>query len=325
VHGGNSFEIRGRDNREAFQAGHTDGSGTIIAAWSHDAFHFDRFVRNDHWDYRALDSMRTDDAESGLVDIVQQMAGDVHFDYDVASYSIGDRAYANHAAYYGGYGPYAYDPFFYPYGYYPYDYGWGLNVGFGFGFGYGYGSRGCFRLCYGGYGGYGRFGPYGYPRGLGWGVGIGRQTVRPGIFSAGVSYRNRSEFGARTFSSTSAAHLGVRASAANNGFDRGIARGGFSRAQETGTRAYSPQERPEGRRVSTGTRAEAAPQSRGVEESRGSSAAPSESRGGGRSSGGGGRSSGGGGRSSGGGGHSSGGGRSGGGRSGGGGGGRRGR
>jgi len=194
VHAGQSLEINGHNAREAFTAGRATGSGVIIAAWSHDAFHFERFMRNDHWDYHALDSMSTGgDQEAALVDIVQQMAGDVHFDYDSAPYSVGESGgyYGGHAGYYGAaawpeYG--YYDPFFSPYG------SWfGFSVGFGFG-------RGCYYSCFypRGYVGYGRpFIPYrpfspaggfGRPRGgviVGGGVDyrprvVDRTSVRPG-------------------------------------------------------------------------------------------------------------------------------------------------
>jgi hypothetical protein len=120
VRGGRDVEIRGPQGREAFQAGLSEGAGTIVAARAQEAFHFDRFVTASHWNYRALDSARTGaDPESTLVDIVQQMAGDVHFDYDVAQYSVTDpEAAAGYGGPADGYGyPYPYwpyyDPFFY--------------------------------------------------------------------------------------------------------------------------------------------------------------------------------------------------------------------
>lgn len=196
VHGGQSLEIHDHGGREAFTAGRSSGSGVIVAAWSHDAFHFNRFMRNDHWDYHALDSMSTDgDQEAALVDIVQLMAGDVHFDYDSAPYSVGESGgyYGRHAGYYGqaawpGYG--YYDPFFSPYG------SWfGFSIGFGFG-------RGCYYSCFypTGFVGYGRpfvpyrpfapIGPFGRPRGgviVGGGVGYRPRVIERGPGRAGPS------------------------------------------------------------------------------------------------------------------------------------------
>ena len=118
VHGGRDVEIRGPQGREAFQAGLNEGTGTVVAARAHEAFHFDRFVTAGRWNYRALDSARTGaDPESTLVDIVQQMAGDVHFDYDVVQYSVTDPGAA--ATYAGGSDGPAYD-YGYPYPYWGY-------------------------------------------------------------------------------------------------------------------------------------------------------------------------------------------------------------
>src|SRR5216117_2632777 len=54
VRGGKRFELRGRGDRDAFQVEGDEGSGTVLAAVAPDAFSFDGFVRNDHWDFRAL-------------------------------------------------------------------------------------------------------------------------------------------------------------------------------------------------------------------------------------------------------------------------------
>src|SRR5439155_707640 len=119
------------------------------------------FVRGDHWDYRVLDARQAgDDKEAALVEMVQRMTPDGHFDYDAATYAVASaRAYYDsyypHYAVNFGYGwgwPYryryaalystCYDPFFYdPFLCYdpifsrPYGYGF-----YGYGF-YGYGYR----------------------------------------------------------------------------------------------------------------------------------------------------------------------------------------
>jgi uncharacterized protein DUF4384 len=121
VRGGHEFELRGRGDRESFFVDDVRGTGTILAARSATPFRYDRFVRGDHWDYRVLASDRVgNDAEAGLLDLVDQMADSAHYDYDVTSYSVGDG---------GGYRPYYsyYDGYYGP-GYYP-----SFFVGFNFG------------------------------------------------------------------------------------------------------------------------------------------------------------------------------------------------
>jgi len=122
VRGGHDFELRGRGDRETFFVDDVRGTGTVLAARSATPFRYDRFVRGDHWDYRVLSSDRMrDDAEAGLLDLVDQMADSAHYDYDVTSYTVGG---GSSRPYYSGY----YD------GYYGPDYyGPGLSVGFYFG------------------------------------------------------------------------------------------------------------------------------------------------------------------------------------------------
>ncbi len=126
VRGGERQEVRGRSNREAFFIDEREGGGTVLAAAAKSPFKFDEFVRGDHWDYRVLASDQArDDPEAALLDIVRRMAGDEHFDYDVATYTVMDVALR-------------------PYGYRPYGFGYGA---FGYG-GYGYGRYG-FGLGFG--------------------------------------------------------------------------------------------------------------------------------------------------------------------------------
>jgi hypothetical protein len=122
VRGGRDFELRGRGDRETFFVDDVRGTGTVLAARSATPFRYDRFVRGDHWDYRVLGNDRIrDDAEAGLLDLVDQMADSAHYDYDVTSYNVGggrDRPY--YSGYYDGYsGPGYYGP--------------GLSVGFYYG------------------------------------------------------------------------------------------------------------------------------------------------------------------------------------------------
>ncbi|HVH67556.1 MAG TPA: DUF4384 domain-containing protein [Gemmatimonadales bacterium] len=157
VRGGETIEVRGRGDREAFFVDDREGSGVVVAARSVAPFKFDEFVRGDHWDYRVLSARDAgDDKEEALVDLVQKMTPDGHFDYDDVKYVVSsgrdsyyDSYYPRYSAGFGyGWGwPYryglysaCYDPFFYdpfvcdydPFFFAPY------RFSFAFGFGYPY-------------------------------------------------------------------------------------------------------------------------------------------------------------------------------------------
>src|SRR6266705_2732596 len=155
VRGGETIEVRGRGDREAFYVDDREGSGVVLAARSVTPFKLDEYVRGDHWDYRVLSARDAgDDKEAALVDIVQKMTADGRFDYDDVQYVVSstrayyDSYYPSYSSLYIGYGwgrPYrygyystCYDPFFYdpfacydPLFYAPYR--------FAFTYGYGYG------------------------------------------------------------------------------------------------------------------------------------------------------------------------------------------
>ncbi|NIM52264.1 MAG: DUF4384 domain-containing protein [Gemmatimonadales bacterium] len=99
IRGERDYEIEGRGGREAFRVYEESGAGTVYAAFSRDPFHFEEFVRADHWDYRLLETWRLSeelDPEAELTALAQQMAGDNHFDYDLVRYEVGRRvAYAH--------------------------------------------------------------------------------------------------------------------------------------------------------------------------------------------------------------------------------------
>jgi uncharacterized protein DUF4384 len=125
VRGGNTLEVRGRGDREAFSIDEREGTGVVLAARSVAPFKFDEFVRGDHWDYRMLDARSAgDDKETALLDLVQRMVPDGHFDYDTQKYFISAPR-----AYYGD----SYSPS-YSVGF---GYGWPY-YGYRFGFGFGY-------------------------------------------------------------------------------------------------------------------------------------------------------------------------------------------
>lgn len=106
--GGRKFEVRSGGDREAFTVDDAEGTGVVLAAWSESPFNFDEFVNGDHWDLDALgaahgdanaeqnsdgDSEAQPDArqiapDAALVAVVQRMAAENHFDYDVASYVV---------------------------------------------------------------------------------------------------------------------------------------------------------------------------------------------------------------------------------------------
>src|SRR5713226_3151251 len=116
VRGGRTIEVRGRGDREAFSIDEGEGSGLVLAARSVTPFKLDEFARGDHWDYRMLTARDAgDDKERALLDIVQRMVPDGHFDYDAVNYTV-----ASPQAYYDG-------------AYYPYPSSIGLGLGYGFG------------------------------------------------------------------------------------------------------------------------------------------------------------------------------------------------
>ena len=88
VRGGKKYELKGRGDREAFMVTDTSGHGAVLAAFAKTPFVFDRFEKDEHWDYAALsDQFVKVDPEAGLLAIVQRMqADDEHFEYDVSTY-----------------------------------------------------------------------------------------------------------------------------------------------------------------------------------------------------------------------------------------------
>ena len=160
VRGGKELELRSRSDREALTID-AEGSGTVLAAFSVDAFQFDELTRNGHWDYLALggpDEQVKNDPLAGLLEIVNNMARDHQFDYDVATYSVGSANYLSDFDYHGHWYSHTHVGIQFGFGYYP----------FAFGFGYGYPL--CAPFCYDPfwYGGVSYGYPY-YPYGSGYG------------------------------------------------------------------------------------------------------------------------------------------------------------
>ena len=136
------------------------GSGVVLAVWSSQPLDFRAFIRNDHWDYRSLDSLRSEsDPEAALLSIGESMAGGQNFEYDAVTYTVdgGDRD--NYRTYNSAYYP-DYDS--YDYGCFGWCYrrGWSISIGFG----WPYWGIGYYRPYY--------YRPYGYSAGSDSGGGI---------------------------------------------------------------------------------------------------------------------------------------------------------
>jgi len=127
IQGGKKYEAKDRDGREAFVAEDTSGQGTVLAAWSATPFDLARYDRNGHWDFQALDatpsglSRSAQDPETRLLDIVNAMKPDGHFEYDVSTYLVSNPVVVH--APYGYWYPYAWGP-----GWWGYDPFWGRPI-----------------------------------------------------------------------------------------------------------------------------------------------------------------------------------------------------
>src|SRR3989475_10756634 len=110
VRGGQTIEIRSRGDREAFTIDEREGTGVVLAGRSTAPLRFDEFVRGDHWDYRVLDApLAGSDKEAALLDLVQRMVGDGHFDYDAVTYSVAAPIAYHGRPCFGCGSPYDYD------------------------------------------------------------------------------------------------------------------------------------------------------------------------------------------------------------------------
>ncbi len=125
VRGRQTIEIRGRGDREAFTIDEREGTGVVLAGRSAAPLRFDEFVSGDHWDYRVLDArLAGSDKEAALLDIVQRMVGDGHFDYDAVTYTVASPIAYHGRPCFGCGSPYYYDGW-------PYRLHLGVGVGFG--------------------------------------------------------------------------------------------------------------------------------------------------------------------------------------------------
>jgi hypothetical protein len=132
IKAGETYEVRGRGDRNAFTVYDSQGEGVVFAAYSPDPFRFDSFVRSDHWDYRVDGFKVGDDAEADLTELARQMSGQSEFEYDLTRYDV-----EQHVAYGGSYYPdyYPYYPYYYSGWYDPWYRPWhsGIYIGVSFG------------------------------------------------------------------------------------------------------------------------------------------------------------------------------------------------
>ncbi|MBX3146677.1 MAG: DUF4384 domain-containing protein [Gemmatimonadales bacterium] len=88
VRGGRRYEIRGRGDRESFLVGR-DGVGLVYAAVSADPFRFGGLEQAGNWDYaRVSIPERSSDPEADITDLLESMASNRGFDYDVVQYQV---------------------------------------------------------------------------------------------------------------------------------------------------------------------------------------------------------------------------------------------
>lgn len=87
IRGGGEYEIRDRNDDDAIETVEAEGVGTVYVAYSRDPFRYGEFVRDDHWDFRALGEIEVvGDAERELTEIAQRMASGAVFEYDLEEY-----------------------------------------------------------------------------------------------------------------------------------------------------------------------------------------------------------------------------------------------
>lgn len=90
VQGGRRYEVRGRSARESFVAG-GDGSGFVYVALSPDPWAFREISRGGNWDYdRVAIDPDTQDPERDLTSLLERLASNRGFDYDLVEYFVND-------------------------------------------------------------------------------------------------------------------------------------------------------------------------------------------------------------------------------------------
>lgn len=182
VRGGRRYEVRSERDNTAFTADR-GGQGLVYSAISPDPYRFDAVLVGGAWDYGVLRiDPQSRDPEQELNELVQKLASQRGFDYDILGYTVyGTETYVVQNTYvdpyiydpdrcyptigyrsrcYDGYWPRTcfgcpyfgrtglyigiglYDPWFYDPWYYRYGYGYGNGYGRGYGYPYGGFGRG---------------------------------------------------------------------------------------------------------------------------------------------------------------------------------------
>jgi Domain of unknown function (DUF4384) len=199
VRGGKEYEIRSRDQGEAFAADEVPGTGLIYAAVYSRPFDLGHFVVNGHWDYGTLQLNDTSaDPEGDLTQLISVMTNQQRFDYDAVGYTVQQIAAADYASAPEGYYPGYYDPYYNP-AWRCIGCGWGypsaafnINVGLGFGYYNPYYDPFLFDpwIYTPSYWGYGYYGSLWYP-GLFPPVIVNSHPVRPRLDVPGYGTRAR--------------------------------------------------------------------------------------------------------------------------------------
>jgi len=154
AHGGDTYNVEGIDDRDAFYVDDSPGVGYVFGVASQDPFAYDGLTGNEHWDFQAAQTL-TDgrlhgDPYASLQQLVQQIEPEGYADYDthLLPYYVEQRYdYPRFLCYdchsympYAAWNPYAhfcsrfslfvnYDPFyFYPSYWYPTRYYGGTAV-----------------------------------------------------------------------------------------------------------------------------------------------------------------------------------------------------
>jgi hypothetical protein len=90
VRGGRRYEVRSDRDRESFLTGDA-GSGFVLVALSPDPWEIGRWARGSGWDYDLIAIDRgSDDPERDLTRLVEGLASNRGFDYDLVEYFVDD-------------------------------------------------------------------------------------------------------------------------------------------------------------------------------------------------------------------------------------------
>ncbi|HEU5154289.1 MAG TPA: DUF4384 domain-containing protein [Gemmatimonadales bacterium] len=141
VRGGKTYDVLGRGGKETFRVDDEEGTGVVYAAVSEYPLQFDQFIRGDHWDYRAFEDYQvSDDAETTFGDLMEKMASDGRYQFDLLNYHVAGNDYSSdnyHSNDYDHDGHYHYHGYA---GFYAPCFGCGPYYGSSFSFSIGFGA-----------------------------------------------------------------------------------------------------------------------------------------------------------------------------------------